>query len=551
MIKIKVSDAAHNGTLAVTLAEDSEAVEFTNTYDAAGEITIGGTKVLENRDFKAGDQWTFTISGSPLPKDADGKDISEVTITPTSGTTAGIDFGTFKYTLADLKNEDGTYAKSKTFTYTITESGEVTGVTNDQDADRVLKITVTDNGTGTLAVVKAEDSEAISFVNTHNVEGETTITGIKTLVSSTGGSLALEKDQFTFSITPDPGNKEGVDEKELKKTASNDENGGINFGTLKFTKEGTWTYVVKETSESGSGITVDPTEYTVVITAVDKDHTGEFDVSKKITAKNGEEVADVTVISFTNTYAAKGNGEICVQKVIDGREEWTVDDKFTFTLTAVTEGAPMPAETTLEITKDTQDHLKSFGTIEFTKEGTYTYTVKEEKGDAKGMTYDLGEHTVTFTVVDNGKGKIEPATEGESMTKAVTITNTYTEVKVEKVDDSKKPVKGAVLAVKDSTGKIVDQWTTDGTVHDVQNLMPNSTYTLTELKVPEGYEKSADITFSTGKDTRVQALVMVDKKVVVPNTGDTNNTAGWTAGMIGSMLIALAAFLMRRKYGYR
>jgi LPXTG-motif cell wall-anchored protein len=44
---------------------------------------------------------------------------------------------------------------------------------------------------------------------------------------------------------------------------------------------------------------------------------------------------------------------------------------------------------------------------------------------------------------------------------------------------------------------------------------------------------------------------MVDKKVGVPNTGDTNNTAGWTAGMIGSMLIALAAFLMRRKYGYR
>lgn len=37
-------------------------------------------------------------------------------------------------------------------------------------------------------------------------------------------------------------------------------------------------------------------------------------------------------------------------------------------------------------------------------------------------------------------------------------------------------------------------------------------------------------------------------KKTVPNTSDTNNIAGWTVGVIGSMLIAAAVFLIRRKF---
>ena len=257
-----------------------------------------------------------------------------------------------------------------------------------------------------------------------------------------------------------------------------------------------------------------------------------------------------TTPEFSNTYAAEGHAEVWVQKVIKGREEWTEDDTFTFTLAPVGD-APMPDTRTLEITKETTDHLKSFGKITFAKEGTYTYTVKETKGDAKGMTYDTTVHTVTFKVIDDGKGHIVAETEGETLVKAVTITNTYTEVKVEKVDDKNKAVKGAVLAIKDKDGNIVAQWTTDGTVHSVDNLEPDSTYTLIEIKVPEGYKKAADITFTTGPDGGVQVLKMVDKQEVIPDTSDHNHAPGWTAGMITSMLVAIAAFLMKKKYSYR
>ena len=150
----------------------------------------------------------------------------------------------------------------------------------------------------------------------------------------------------------------------------------------------------------------------------------------------------------------------------------------------------------------------------------------------------------------NGDGTLS-ADEGSNLIQAVTITNTYVDIKVKKVDDSDKAVKGAVLAVKDSNGTIIDKWTTNGSIHEVQGLVPDATYTLTELSAPEGYEKSADIKFTTGPDGRVQVLKMVDKKTVVPNTSDTNHTAGWTASLITSMLVALAAFFMKKRYNYR
>ena len=122
---------------------------------------------------------------------------------------------------------------------------------------------------------------------------------------------------------------------------------------------------------------------------------------------------------------------------------------------------------------------------------------------------------------------------------------------VKKVDDKNDVVKGAVLAVKDEEGNIVDQWTTDGTVHLIENLLPDTKYTLTELKVPEGYEKSPDITFMTDSTGKAQALQMVDKKIVIPDTSDHNRTPGWTISMIMSLLMAGLAFATRRKYGYK
>ena len=61
----------------------SDAVEFTNKYNATGEITLGGTKKIDKRNFKEGDTATFKIeavtANAPVPTPA------TVTIEPTSG----------------------------------------------------------------------------------------------------------------------------------------------------------------------------------------------------------------------------------------------------------------------------------------------------------------------------------------------------------------------------------------------------------------------------------------------------------------------------------
>ena len=48
------------------------------------------------------------------------------------------------------------------------------------------------------------------------------------------------------------------------------------------------------------------------------------------------------------------------------------------------------------IWSDDVDHIKSFGEIEFSEAGKYTYVIKEVKSDAKGIKYDTKAHKVTI-----------------------------------------------------------------------------------------------------------------------------------------------------------
>ena len=123
---------------------------------------------------------------------------------------------------------------------------------------------------------------------------------------------------------------------------------------------------------------------------------------------------------FVNQYKAEEvvldgddptKGALWVQKKLSGKD-WDAlaeDSGFIFTLTGE-EGAPMPEQTTVTIDKDTNDYKTAFGDITFQKEGTYTYTVKEnipeEESKLPGFTYDETEYTVTVQVKDNGNGEL-------------------------------------------------------------------------------------------------------------------------------------------------
>ena len=80
---------------------------------------------------------------------------SSVTIKPTNGTSTAVDFGKISYTEKDAGN---------TYTYTITESGTVAGVTN--DTSKTVTVKVEDNGDGTLKITNDAENTPFEFENT-------------------------------------------------------------------------------------------------------------------------------------------------------------------------------------------------------------------------------------------------------------------------------------------------------------------------------------------------------------------------------------------------
>ena len=143
--------------------KDKQYCAFTNIYGTSVGLT--GTKTLSGRDFQSGDTFTFTITpekGAPDPVDDKGERLTGVTIQPTSGKSAKIDFGTLYFDPDDLGGD-----KEKTFTYTITEEeGSIGGMTYDTTPRTVqIKVTTLEGGKMKAEVVDS-NSSALSWTNT-------------------------------------------------------------------------------------------------------------------------------------------------------------------------------------------------------------------------------------------------------------------------------------------------------------------------------------------------------------------------------------------------
>lgn len=134
-----------------------------------------------------------------------------------------------------------------------------------------------------------------------------------------------------------------------------------------------------------------------------------FAVVDKANPQKGT-VGQATQVGFTNVYSVestKVESAFKVQKKISGRN-WMTSDAFTMTLTAQGE-APMSkgakdGVSTIELHKDAQ--VGNFGTIEYTKPGTYTYVIAEQPGDETSLTFSKATYRATVTVTDNGAGKL-------------------------------------------------------------------------------------------------------------------------------------------------
>lgn len=376
-------------------AEDVKSIEFKNAYTTnAAEASLAGIKNLQVADgltpADIAGKFTFTVTGeegAPMPANA----------SVTNDAKGKVDFGKITFTLDDLNKALGEKPEKRehTFTYTVTESGEVAGVTNDAKLSREVSFTVTDDGKGNLIVSRKPDGDvAFTFTNTYNVTPvETSVTDqITANKVLTGRELAAG--EFSFEL---------VEGDEVVAKGTNAADGTIAMDKIAYDKLGKHTYTLREAKggTTSKGVTYSDAKYTIETTITDN---GDGTLKAEHVLK-GTEPAE-----FKNTYSVTpldAELDFDLSKVISGRD-WTDGDEFSFTI-AAPEGAPLPDPATVTVSKkDAKDGIAAikFGKIHYAAAGTYKYEIRENAGSTVGMTYDAHAATAEVTVAEDSDGNL-------------------------------------------------------------------------------------------------------------------------------------------------
>lgn len=435
-----------NGTLGIVVAypDGGDGLTFRNTYgeDDQGKATlnINGTKTLDvqsgNNAPSIEGKYTFTLTGSegaPMPatteahNDASGNvTFGDITFTMENvfGDTGVQEAAAADENAADVGNDEEAVdseasgesgavsneadvdaqsaTRTKEFTYTVTESGNVSGVDNDTETSKTFTVTVTDNGDGSLSVESNPAQGALfSFTNTYNVdleESSPTGEGGITITKNLDGRN-LNDGEFTFEL---------VDQNDtVVATGTNDANGNVELDTVKFTEPGNFTYTIREAKGSLGGVDYDAVQYKATATVTDNgDGTLKVEWSFADASNNG--LGENASITFNNTYTAQPTSvSLDTGKLIEGRA--LAAGEFTFKLTDA-DGNEISTATNEE------NGAVTFDTITYDTPGDYTYTITEvvpqdtdpftDGIQNNGVTYDESVYNATVKVTDNGKGNL-------------------------------------------------------------------------------------------------------------------------------------------------
>ena len=385
-----------NGKLTVKHElQDVEKAIFENAYSVTpvnSSVTdqITATKSLTGRDMTAG-EFSFELveDGKVVAtgkNDADGKIVMDKI----------------------------TYDKAGEHTYILREAkgAEGNGIAYD-DKTYTVVTTITDNGKGKLvAKHELKDAKTAEFKNSYKPNpGEFSVTDQITATKVLTGR-DLKDGEFSFQL---------VEGDKVVATGKNATDGTITMSPVKYEKAGTHTYTLREVNggTTSKGITYSDAKFTIETTITDN---GDGTLSAQHVLKNAEAAI------FKNTYSVtplETELDFGLSKAIDGRD-WTDADKFSFTISAA-EGtdAPLPDPATVTVSKkDAKDGIAAinFGEIRYTAAGTYKYEIRENAGNAAGMTYDGHVATAEVTVTENGEGKL---TANVTKKESGRFTNTY------------------------------------------------------------------------------------------------------------------------------
>ena len=448
VVSVDVTYNAATGTLTATPSAQATALDFVNTYEAAGEAYFFAKKAFEAagapRNFDK-DDFSFRLidsEGNVLQEvsNGNGAKVDQATFEPIAYTLAdleGKDSKNFVYTIKEVVPNDATNADGKTYAEVAADQGDTKAVfTKDgisyTENPTTITVTVTDKGDGTLKVeyeggtVEGTPNGA-AFTNTYAATATAQLSATKTLNDKTPKANAFE-----FSLT-------GPKIEGGSTTAKNDADGNVTFSSIIYNLED-----LKKTNSDGKKC--DEFNYTISEVVPEDATNADGKTYKEVVDEGGDTAAEFTKagityqkqtknvkitvtdngdgtldvkydgkpefagVAFTNTYAAKGSVQFGATKTLTGRE--LEAGEFEFELR--NESGAKVGENKIT---NAADGTVTFDAIEYTladldngTKKTLNYTVKEvipEPADQlRGVTYSNAEHKVTVVLTDNGNGTI-------------------------------------------------------------------------------------------------------------------------------------------------
>ncbi|MBS5359113.1 MAG: Cna B-type domain-containing protein [Streptococcus parasanguinis] len=265
----------------------------------------------------------------------------------------------------------------------------------------------------TSKVEKIDDDNVIKVVNTSN----------KPKVTETTADLVVKK---AFEVAGDQEHKqvpvtEGQFEFVLKdennkvvETAKNQADGTVNFKSLTFNKEGSYTYTITE--NKGTDATINYSTQSITATVDVKKENDKLVATVTYSGGDGEQKNTIT---NTQNKPKVSNAKVTLtlKKAFEGGE--LKGDDFEFV-------AKDANDKVVGTTKNKKDGSITFDNITVDKAGTFKYTITETKGTDKTITYSDKTITATVVVVEKDNALV---VEQISYSDGQTETNTFTNKK--------------------------------------------------------------------------------------------------------------------------
>lgn len=401
--------------------QEKAVVPFNNSYAASGEVGITATKSLTGRSLTDG-EFDFALKYFSGIEDV---------AAATNDASGNVDFGSIKYTTEGLAKLVTDHHAVKTvkdgkpawkIDYVAYEKTDVLpGGVSARTQPIVFTVMVVDNGDGTLAAT-ANTGNGLVFENVYSTGGpiEMGLSGIKNLKAGEGLTPASIEGKFTFTVTSD----DAAAPMPQSTTATNDANGNVDFGSIKFTLDD-----LNKALGSNGTRAADADDETKGASS-EEAATG---AAGKSTSDQGS-AADADSEEQGNAAASDGAEQGQGAAVVTGEGTGAA---------SVSTAANKVAEDADQASAQSDEPAVRNGVA---RSHTFTYKVTES-GSADGVTNDTETKIVSFKVTDDGNGKLTVERLGVASDPAFTFTNTYS---VQPVDSS---VTDQVTVTKNLTGR--------------------------------------------------------------------------------------------------